>query len=342
MISLAFLIFTALFLLAASAAGFSRLWVFVDLQSLIFILSGVAGYFLLFGRKEFGRGVKTFFAFSFSPDDHASESGRFFLRLAEFTLAWGLFGVLIALLLIASSFNPDFLGQALAVGVLSFLYASGLSLFVFLPIGLRLSPPKLDATVLRRLLIRLSLFALVGFVFLRCLPVIVIFSASQLSAQLPPYEFATAVQHAAFAFNPADPITPAAYYSPFHHPPAIFLYIDAASAILMVAVWWLFRMAAGKQRKWIAAPVVILIGMFWSIVGLILMFSDLNPQTIGSGFMVAMLTTLYGFFAAIGFLMVDMLRSDSGDYGVPASPALSGEMEQAKEIIDKVVEKERR
>ena len=55
------------------------------------------------------------------------------------------------------------------------------------------------------------------------------------------------------------------------------------------------------------------------------------------------LTTLYAFIGAVGFLIVDVIKS--GDYGgqkdimAATSPAFSEEMEQAKEIVDRVVEK---
>ena len=50
----------------------------------------------------------------------------------------------------------------------------------------------------------------------------------------------------------------------------------------------------------------------------------------------------YGFLAAAGFLVVDMVKS--GDYGrvVPSSSELAEGTEQAKEILDRAVEKERR
>ena len=338
MIFLAFLIFTLLFVMAVTSQGFAFSWVFVNGPSLLFVLLGIAGYFLLFGRNEFGRGVKTFFAFSFPPDDHSPESGRFFLRLSEFTLTWGLFGMVFGLMLMLSDLDPDRMGTGLAIMLLSFLYAIGLALFMFLPIGLRLSPLQLDSVVFRRLLIRLSWFALVGFVFLRCLAVILVFSVAQLSTELPPYTYATALQHAAFALNPADPHGDYSLFSPY----GIWHYYDVASIIIIVACWWTFRMASGKRRKWIAAPIVILFGLFWSVVCFPMMASNLNPQTFGAGYFVSMLTTLYGFLAAAGFLITDMVKS--GDYGrvVPSSAEPSEGTEQAKEILDRAVEKERR
>jgi len=327
MISLAFLIFTILFVWVATNRGFSFFLVFVDMPSLLFILLGIAGYFFLFGRKEFGRGVKTFFAFSFPPDDHSPESGRFFLELAKFTQFWGLVGTLFVIVLAMVDLNPDTIGHALACSLLCVLYALGLSLFVFLPIGLRLSPPKLDATVSQwlfiRLFTRLSLFGLAGFLL------IIGLTAVGLN---------TFVQQTVSVFNPDS----TGDYTPFFSPHRIWLYWDVVSLVLMVGSWWLFRMASGKRRKWIAAPIVIAIGIFWSILGLILTLANFDPETIGTGFFISMLTTLYGFLAAAGFLIADMVKS--GDYGrgVPSFSELSEGTEQGKEILDRAGEKERR
>jgi hypothetical protein len=331
MISLAFLIIAVLFVLAASIQGFALLWIFVDAQSLLFVLLGIAGYFLLFGRKEFRRGVKTFFAFSFPPDEHDLESGQFFLRLSSFTMRWGILGMLLGVIMIMTDLNPDTVGHALAISLLSFLYASGLALFVFLPIGLRLSPPMVQPPGFWRFSVWHLLFALVAFYLLRCLAAFMMLAVSHDPAE----SFGVVFQQAAFTINPADP---QGNYSPFGY--GIFLYIDPVSIVLMVAGWWTFRLASGKRRRWIAAPVVILIGIFWSIQGFVFMLANLNPDTICAGFMVLTLTTLYGFIAAIGFLIVDSIKS--GNDKTPSSPALSDETEQAKQIIDRVVEKERR
>jgi len=299
----------------------------VDPTSLLFILSGVAGYILLFGRKESGRGVKTFFAFSFPPDDHNPESGRFFLQLAKFTQFWGLFATLFGIILMMTALNPDTTGQALGVSLLGVLYASGLALFVFLPIGLRLSPPTLRLTVSHWLFIRLLFFGIAGFLLI----------IGMLTVGLN-----TILQQTGSVLNPFDSTGD---YTLFISPHGIWLFYDLVSIILMVGSWWIFRLASGKRRRWIAAPAIISIGLFWSIQSLILMLSNLNPDTFGAGFMVSMLTTLYGFLAAAGFLVVDMLRSEDcaiHQLSPPSSSDPSEEMEQAKEIIDRVVEKERR
>ena len=67
------------------------------------------------------------------------------------------------------------------------------------------------------------------------------------------------------------------------------------------------------------------------------MLADLDPNTIGVGFMVATLTTLYGFIAVTGFLIADMRRSFRAP---PPLPPAEG-MEEAKRIIDNVVAGER-
>jgi len=307
MIFLAFLIFAALFVMGATAQGWSYIGLFLDVPSLLFTLLGIAGFFLVFGRKELGRGVKTFFAFSYPQDDHSPESGRFFLRLATFTLFWGFVGVLWGLLVILIDMNPDTVGVGIAFSLLSFLYASGIALFVFLPIGLRLSPPTIPLPGFWRLSIWQQLCCLLFFFLLAYLIVV----CSDLGVFPPRFGFAS-----------------------------IVLFIDVATLVLVVASWWIFRMASGKRRKWMAAPAIILMGLFWSIVGLVIMLGDLDPDTIGAGLAVTMLTTLYAFIGAIGFLIADTV-SENRSGGVPSSLDDSEKTEQAKEILDRAVEKER-
>ena len=316
MISLAFLIITVLFSLSFMIPSRSiRFAIFADLPSLLFVLLGITGYFLLFGRKEFSRGIKTFFAFSYPLDEQTSESGRFFLRLTEFTLVWGVFGMVLGLVCMMFNLDPDTFGPVMAISLLSPLYALGLALFVFLPIGLRLSPPTVKFSVFWRFPVySLLLLGLIGFFLLRCLIVFLLPLVYQTSAQ----GFGAVVQQAAFTLNPADPTGNYSLFQPY----GFFMYWDPPGIILMVASWWLFRMASGKRRRWIGAPVIILIGLFWSIQCFVMLLSKFTPEMIGPGFAVVMLTTFYGFLAAAGFLIADCVKS--GDYaGVPApSPAL--------------------
>ena len=71
------------------------------------------------------------------------------------------------------------------------------------------------------------------------------------------------------------------------------------------------------------------------------MLSDLDLDTFGAGLAISMITTLYAFIAAIGFLIADTV-SENRSGGVPSSLDDSEKTEQAKEIIDRAVENERR
>ena len=359
MIFLAFLLFGVLFLLGASANGFHGIWLFLDVPSFLYVLLGVAGFFLLFGRKEFVRGVRTFFAFSYPQDEYSPESGQFYLRLTTFTLTWGLIGLLSGMVLLFYDFQPESIGTALAFCLLSFMYASVLALFVFLPIGIRLSPPTLPLPISWRFSVWYLFIGLGTFYLIRCIGAILALALAHFAQQpdIPmepvfPNELRTIVYRAAnLPYNPVDP-----QWGPFQDGfsakgilSEVFLYIDVASWIVMVGSVLLFWMASGRIPRWIMAPVVILLGLFWSILGLVIMLSDVNPETIGSGFSVTMLTTLYAFVAAIGFLIVDMTWSGwTGNYTTSqcspplSSPAFSESVEQAKEILDRTVENERR
>ena len=328
MIFLGFLIIAFLYVASAwIGAGLDSSLLLMVLSgapfTFLFVMSGLAGYVLICGRKEFVRGMKTFFAFSFPPDEDTHETGKFFLRLAEFTAAWGLFGMVIGVLWAMVDLNPDTIGVPFALCLLSFLYASGLAVFVFLPIGLRLSPSALQPAVSQRLAIRLLILGLVGFFLIRCLVVILL----RVTMVEPPD------WSALFAFNPADP---GGNYNPFlnFHVAKILIYIDLPCFILMVGSGCAFWLASGKCRASVAAPVIILMGIFWSIQSFVLMLSSLNLDTFGIGYVIAMNTTLYGFIAAAGFLIVDMLR---GFNDSPSLPPAEG-TEEAKEIIDRAVE----
>jgi len=332
MIFLGFLIFAILFLLSVAVAlSTTSIGVFVDMPSLLFILLGLAGYILFYGRKEFVCGMRTFFAFSFPPSEDNGESGRYFLRFSQFILAWGLLGMVIGVLLMMADLNPDTARWGFAVSLLSFLYASGLALFVFLPIGLRLSPPTLQPPAFWRFSFWHLLFTLAAFYLVRCLVVMLVFF---LSHEAPEY-IGVVFGQAAFMLNPADPT---GKYNPFISFYGSLLLWDVPSLVLMVGSWWAFRLASGKRRRWIAAPVVILMGIFWSVQGFIFMLANLNPELVGAGFSVAMLTTLYGFIAAAGFLIADMRRGFKDPLTLPPVEGT----EQAKGIIDRAVENERR
>jgi hypothetical protein len=368
MIFLASLLAAVLFLFAICLSGLNALFPFGDPIAALFLFAGLAGYMLLFGRKEFRRGVKTFFAFSFPPDEHSLESGRFFLRFAKFTVRWGLLGMIIGILMMMADLDPETIGIALAVSLLSFFYAAGLAVFVLLPISLRLSPPELKPVTWKPA-VHLALAGLALFFLTRFIFVLLLFSVQEhRTGHIQPGEIVTAAKQAAFVFNPADPagrLFPRfdkveKYYVPENGALVeksrslsffgkiciyilqwLFLFWDMPCIILVVGSWWAFRLAAGKCRGVLAASVIIWIGLLGTIMGLILTFSDVDPELLDLCFLLCMLTTFYAFLAAACFLLSDMCRR-SGDCGVRLSPASCEGIEEAKEIIDNVVARERR
>ena len=66
------------------------------------------------------------------------------------------------------------------------------------------------------------------------------------------------------------------------------------------------------------------------------MLANLDLKTFAPAVMCSMLSTLYGFVAAAGFLIADVRNTATTGR---SSFALSEEAEQAKKIIDNVVER---
>jgi hypothetical protein len=332
MISLAFLLVAVLFVLSVAVLGCGPklenllldgdltaalseigrcLLLFVDIPSLGLVLLGIGSYTLLFGPKEFSHAGQAFGAFSFPQDEESVKAGRFFLNLAEFTPRWGVFCMFFGLILMLTNLDPDTIGRGIAISLLSFFYASGLAVFVFLPIGLRLTPsetpPSFRKPTVRLSLTGLGIFFMIGFIIFATNP------------------------HGFFAGEFVG-----------LNPYMILLFIDIPSLVLVVGSWWAFRLASGKRREFVSASAVITIGAFWSIQSFVLVFNNLDPDTLGPGIAVSVITLLYASIAAACFLIGDMRRSFKALPPTDSFSRCSEGGEQAKEIIDRVVEHERR
>jgi hypothetical protein len=258
--------------------------------------------------------------------------------------------IIIAFVLMMLDFDPDSIGMPIAVCLLSFLYALGLTVFVLLPIALRLSPPALHAEAWK-LTAHLAIAGIVMFFVMRLLIVVVMFALQNDPAPTVPERVGKIVQYTFLTLNPADPngeVQPqfgdiAKRYENISQTKQIFIYSlhwlfmfwDFPSLVLVAGSWWIFWLASGRRRKLIAAPVMILIGLFWSLQGFCIMLTDVDLELIGAGFYVCMLTTFYAFVAAAGFLIADMCR---GFQDPPPSVPPAEDTEQAKAIIDKAVE----
>lgn len=87
-------------------------------------------------------------------------------------------------------------------------------------------------------------------------------------------------------------------------------------------------LASGRFGGLVSVPVCIAIGVFWSVQGFIFMLCDLDPEWIPAGFLVTMLTSLYGFFVAACMLVIQL------PHGLTESPPpdepSSDELESAK------------
>ncbi|MDR1382760.1 MAG: hypothetical protein LBJ67_02765 [Planctomycetaceae bacterium] len=86
----------------------------------------------------FWRGLKYLFAFrrnSTTDVRQALEIFRFFRTLSIVSVLFGGFWSISGLLVILSNLNPQIIGSALAVAILTTFYSLALSLMVFLPIS---------------------------------------------------------------------------------------------------------------------------------------------------------------------------------------------------------------
>ncbi|MDR0327210.1 MAG: hypothetical protein LBI05_02825 [Planctomycetaceae bacterium] len=331
MIFLAFILITLLFCSAVALGGWDYISVFWDFPSFMLILLGFLLYIFICGRKKFRRGFKTFFTFSFSPEDESLETGQHFLHLTEFIIKWSLLvALIVAFLLMVLDFDVYSIGMFTAICLLSLLYALALTIFVLLPIALRLSPLALHSETWK-LTAHLAIAGIVIFFVMRLLMVVIMFAIHNDPVPTLPERVGKIVQQTFLTLTPADPngeglpkfgadIPPFLQRNNFFKDHSLFTKIysyslhwfiylwDLPSLVLVVGSWWIFRLASGRRRKWIAAPVMILIGLFWSIVGFCMMLADVDPDKIAPGFFVCMLTTLYAFIVAAGFLLADSFQ----------------------------------
>ncbi len=340
MIFIGFFIVTALFLLSVwiGSPGLEKLAVFWDTPSLLLVLLGITAHILHSGRKAFTIGVRTFFAASFPSNEQTIEAGRYFQRLTEFSMGLGVVLMLLGTVVAMVDADPNTVGQWFAVALLSFTYTCSLSLFVFLPIALRLTPLQDRRSFSTWFTIRLTLFGFGAFFLMRCLIVLLITvmqmmpngeAYGEVYGSVQPNEFGKIVHSATFELNPADIAGEFDYLS-------APIYWDTPSLVLVFGSLAAILLAGGRFRGLISVPVCITVGVFWSVQGVIFMLCDLDPNTIAAGFMVAMLTSLYGFAAAGFFLVVDMVRDPRESFPSDESP--SKESEQAKRIVDNAVD----
>lgn len=275
-----------------------------DLLPLSFILVGIAAHVLIFGRKQFLPGLKAILK---RPRQPNPEIAAYFHQLTWFTILLGTSGMaFFALETFADIREIDHVGAFMAASVLVFVHAGNLALLVFWPIAVRFETGADKSETGNRLPfpVGLTVMGIVSFFLTRAVMAMLFVSMVLFRPSLAPLvpiqdgEANLVLKLTTLSINPADWQGDIFQY---WHPQ---IYYDTPSLMLILLSLGAFRLAAGplKNRKdWI--PISILFGVLWSLEGFICMLSDLDPDKLSSGTMVALLTALYGFIAAIFFLI---------------------------------------
>ncbi len=286
------------------------LWAYYDPPSSAFVFLGVLLHVLICGRKHFLPGLR---AVILPPKSGDAGIAGYFRRLAEWTLLLGLFGMLIGVIGSYSYCSPDVIGTSIAFSVLSFFYATGLTLMLFWPISLRYSAALEDDTPpsSKRYYfpLRLAFLGLGAYFMTRALMVSIFVALSTLKPDagvtfpdFSSFPLREILQKTFFSLNPTD------YYGTVFDYLDLTMYWDLPTLLSILVSLAAFRLAAGRQRNrmnWI--PVNVLYGVFWSVYGFIIICGNLDPDKYAMGCMVALLSALYGLVGAV-FVVIGSRR----------------------------------
>jgi hypothetical protein len=162
--------------------------------------------------------------------------------------------------------------QMLKTGILIFFYSGWISLLFFVPIASRFSDGGFGGKLQRAL----AGPALVGICLLS--PILVAASGLWLGVRpvdlLPQFLFVIAALY------------------------------DMPSLVLILVTITACRLGMGKlQDRYDWVPISILIGVLWTLHGIVIMLSNVDAATFGAGYQVALLATLYGCMGAIAVLV---------------------------------------
>ena len=141
-------IFSALVLGGMGFGGFP-LEAFFDLPSLILVLGGaLCGTIAVHPVADVFKAVRL--ALSDKPSEAFPEGRSVFQDASIFSAAAGLLGTLIGLVkMLLAIEDPDHIGPAFAVALLTIIYGLIFSQFVFLPLGNRLQDPIQTEKILK-------------------------------------------------------------------------------------------------------------------------------------------------------------------------------------------------
>ncbi|GHT47057.1 hypothetical protein FACS189454_09100 [Planctomycetales bacterium] len=273
---------------------------YFDITAFVIVTVGTLYHVLIRGQKYFVSGLKAVIRRPTVADPAIAD---YFRRLFVWTLGVGLVGLFWGT--IGGTFlmrDGDRIGGSIAVGVLSFFYAGWLALMLFRPIAERFTANTEttdDFTSFRRFPLAATLFAVAALFLMRAMMALVAIAliSTNHAEFVPARDILHLAQQTLLSLNPAD-------LKGENTPPLPFLnpayYWDAPIFLAVAASFIAFRLAAGRLRNrydWI--PVCILIGVLWSLDGMIIMFCDLDPRLYSAGCLVCLLSVLYGLMAAL-------------------------------------------
>ena len=300
MVFLGFFIVVGLYLFCILFAGGSLI-AFGDLWSLGVVVFGITFHVAVFGPFQFLKGLKTFFLL---PQPGAADPavGKYYRQLTGFTLGLGTVAMFLGLLVSIGPYrSSEIIGVALAFGLLTFVYATGIALTVFWPISLRHLPDSVDV---RKFPIGFTAAGFASYFITRAFMITLLVSIMTLSPRaddtmepLRMEHVLLIVQQTFFAINPAD----TGEMGEFHYFSPIALW-NVPSLLFLLGCVGGFRVAAGRiHNRWTWTPVCILYGVWGVVLGMVIMLGNMDPDTYSIGCAVTLLTAFYGMLAAIFF-----------------------------------------
>ena len=275
---------------------------YFDSRAFGILAVGITAHIAWFGPQFFLPGLKTVFRL---PRAELGETdpklGKYYRRLTGFTLGFATVVAFVGLLVMLVDLDPESIGKPLAISLLTLIYAIVIALTIFLPISLRHLPDSVEPKTFP------IFFTLTGFAdyFLtRALMVALFVALSTLPKEQTGVSFEQfsmevrmILTRIFFYLNPVD-MELFEGFSGY----SLLAFWQTSGVVLVGILLWGFRVASGRiHNRWTWTPVCILYGLLGTLVGMVLMLSDLNTAYYSIGCMTALLTVFYGMLAAIFF-----------------------------------------
>ena len=274
MILLAALIVILLLVAMSTIGGMENIVVLYDLPALLCVLFLTMAGIVICGYRQFLAGL---LAILRRPTPSQPDVANCYRKLAAYTLACG--AVLAITLSVVSLYPIGDLGlrkQMLTTAISVFLYSGWLALLLFVPIAFQFS----DGDWRDKWWRFLSAPAVAGV----CLLPVVFTGACVNWLQVDPVQLLQ---------NHTD-------YSILWH----WHMRDPINIALVLATITALRLGMGRlQNRYNWIPICILVGILWSLLGMMLALANFDPGFFLFGCLLALLHTLYGCICAIAVLV---------------------------------------